>query len=97
MALSPAAQTWRKQQRAQLLAARSAAPPWNFTLQDEASIAAVVAAAAAEGPLDLVFSNAGTGGKEKPEFGIDLDDFGFEDGGAAGGSGGAASSARWHE
>ena len=40
-------------------AARSAAPPWNFTLQDEASIAAVVAAAAAEGPLDLVIVATG--------------------------------------
>jgi len=40
-------------------AARSASPPWNFTLQDEASIAAVVAAAAAEGPLDLVIVATG--------------------------------------
>ena len=40
-------------------AARSASPPWNFTLQDEASIAAVVTAAAAEGPLDLVIVATG--------------------------------------
>lgn len=40
-------------------AARSASPPWNFTLQDEASIAAVIAAAAVEGPLDLVIVATG--------------------------------------
>ncbi|MFM8517199.1 MAG: SDR family NAD(P)-dependent oxidoreductase [Nevskiaceae bacterium] len=40
-------------------AARSAAPPWQFTLQDEASIAGVVAAAAADGPLDLIIVATG--------------------------------------
>lgn len=40
-------------------AARSAAPPWQFTLQDEASIAGVVSAAAADGPLDLIIVATG--------------------------------------
>jgi len=40
-------------------AARAADPPWNFSFDDEASIAAVAAAAAAEGPLDLVFVATG--------------------------------------
>ena len=40
-------------------AARSASPPCNFSLDDEASIAAVAAAAAAEGPLDLVIVATG--------------------------------------
>lgn len=35
-------------------AARGAAAPWGFALDDETSIAAVAAAAAASGPLDLV-------------------------------------------
>jgi NAD(P)-dependent dehydrogenase (short-subunit alcohol dehydrogenase family) len=50
-------------------AARRAAPPWQFTLQDEASIAAVVAAAAAEGPLDLVLVATGVlhGSQLRPE------------------------------
>ena len=50
-------------------AARRAAPPWQFTLQDEASIAAVVAAAAAEGPLDLVLVATGVlhGAQLRPE------------------------------
>ncbi|MBU3671108.1 MAG: SDR family NAD(P)-dependent oxidoreductase [Sinobacteraceae bacterium] len=40
-------------------AARRAAAPWQFTLQDEASISGVVAAATAEGPLDLVLVATG--------------------------------------
>lgn len=40
-------------------ASRSAAAPWAFSLEDEASIAAVAAAAGAEGPLDLVFVATG--------------------------------------
>lgn len=40
-------------------ASRSAAAPWNFSLEDEASIAAVAAAAAAAGPLDLVLVATG--------------------------------------
>ena len=50
-------------------AARRAAPPWQFTLQDETSIAAVVAAAAAEGPLDLVLVATGVlhGAQLRPE------------------------------
>lgn len=40
-------------------AARGAEAPWSFDLQDEASIAAVAAAAAAEGPLDLVLVATG--------------------------------------
>jgi len=40
-------------------AARSAEAPWRFDLRDEASIAAVAAAAAADGPLDLVFVATG--------------------------------------
>lgn len=40
-------------------ASRTATPPWNFSLEDEASIAAVAAAAAAAGPLDLVIVATG--------------------------------------
>ena len=40
-------------------ASRSAEVPWRFELEDEASIAAVAAAAGAEGPLDLVFVATG--------------------------------------
>lgn len=40
-------------------AARTAAAPWRFALEDESSIAAVAAAAAAEGPLDLVIVATG--------------------------------------
>lgn len=40
-------------------ASRSAEAPWRFSLEDEASIAAVAAAAAAEGPLDLVLVTTG--------------------------------------
>jgi NAD(P)-dependent dehydrogenase (short-subunit alcohol dehydrogenase family) len=40
-------------------AARSAEAPWHFELEDEASIAAVAAAAGAEGPLDLVLVATG--------------------------------------
>lgn len=40
-------------------AARAAAPPWRFSLEDEDSIAAVAAAAAAAGPLDLVIVATG--------------------------------------
>ena len=40
-------------------AARSAEAPWRFDLRDEASIAAVAAAAAADGPLDLVLVATG--------------------------------------
>lgn len=39
--------------------ARSAEPPWQFDLKDEASIEAVAQAAAAEGPLDLVLVATG--------------------------------------
>ncbi len=40
-------------------AARGAGAPWRFDLRDEASIAAVAEAAAAEGPLDLVIVATG--------------------------------------
>jgi NAD(P)-dependent dehydrogenase (short-subunit alcohol dehydrogenase family) len=40
-------------------AARGAEAPWRFDLRDEASIAAVAEAAAAEGPLDLVIVATG--------------------------------------
>lgn len=40
-------------------AARSAAAPWNFALEDETSIAAVAAAAGRDGPLDLVLVATG--------------------------------------
>ncbi len=40
-------------------ASRTAPAPWNFALEDEASIAAVAAAAAASGPLDLVIVATG--------------------------------------
>jgi len=40
-------------------AARTASPPWNFSLEDEGSIAAVAATAAADGPLDLVIVATG--------------------------------------
>jgi len=40
-------------------ASRRAEAPWRFSLEDEASIAAVVAAAGADGPLDLVFVATG--------------------------------------
>lgn len=40
-------------------ASRSAEAPWRFELEDEASIAAVAAAAGAEGPLDFVFVATG--------------------------------------
>jgi NAD(P)-dependent dehydrogenase (short-subunit alcohol dehydrogenase family) len=40
-------------------ASRGAEAPWRFSLEDEASIAAVAAAAGAEGPLDLVFVATG--------------------------------------
>ncbi|MFZ9993539.1 MAG: SDR family NAD(P)-dependent oxidoreductase [Steroidobacteraceae bacterium] len=40
-------------------AARSAEEPWRFTLEDEASIAKVVANASANGPLDLVIVATG--------------------------------------
>lgn len=42
-----------------LAASRSAPAPWNFRLEDEASIAAVAAAAGAGGPLDLVIVATG--------------------------------------
>lgn len=42
-----------------LAAARSAPSPWHFDLADEASIAAVAARAAAEGPLDLILVATG--------------------------------------
>ena len=40
-------------------ASREAEAPWRFSLEDEASIAAVAAAAGAEGPLDFVFVATG--------------------------------------
>lgn len=40
-------------------ASRSAVTPWNFSLEDEASIAAVAAAASRDGPLDLVLVATG--------------------------------------
>ncbi|MFM7396587.1 MAG: SDR family NAD(P)-dependent oxidoreductase [Gammaproteobacteria bacterium] len=40
-------------------ASRGAEAPWRFSLEDEASIAAVAAAAGADGPLDLVFVATG--------------------------------------
>jgi len=40
-------------------AARGAAAPWDFSLEDEATIARVAAAAAAAGPLDLVLVATG--------------------------------------
>lgn len=40
-------------------AGRSAPPPWQFDLADEASIAALAARAGAEGPLDLVIVATG--------------------------------------
>jgi NAD(P)-dependent dehydrogenase (short-subunit alcohol dehydrogenase family) len=40
-------------------ASRRAEAPWRFALEDESSIAAVAAAAGAEGPLDLVFVATG--------------------------------------
>lgn len=42
-----------------IAASRSASAPWNFQLEDEASIAAVAAAAGAGGPLDLVIVATG--------------------------------------
>lgn len=42
-----------------IAASRKAASPWRFDLEDEASIAAVAQAAAAEGPLDLVLVATG--------------------------------------
>ncbi len=42
-----------------MAASRKAASPWRFDLEDEASIAAVAQAAAAEGPLDLVLVATG--------------------------------------
>jgi len=40
-------------------AARSALPPWQFSLQDEASIAAVAVEAARRGPFDLILVTTG--------------------------------------
>lgn len=50
-------------------ASRSATMPWKFSLDDEDSIAAVAAAASADGPLDLVFVATGLLHEEtlKPE------------------------------
>jgi NAD(P)-dependent dehydrogenase (short-subunit alcohol dehydrogenase family) len=42
-----------------MAASRSAAAPWTFDLENEASIAAVAKAAAADGPLDLVLVATG--------------------------------------